>query len=208
MGFGRIRTVVQQRIDEEYIVLKGLISESNVFFKTYILKLSELEVTKIASIDEDDLEIKLSIQQSITSQYDGVIEHYESISTASRRVYLIAIFSYCEGCLNYIIRTNRIRCPKNPNIYKLLKAIEGEKGRIPSEAKVYEELITSELRILRNLCTHPKEGTKNKALDIIQRRQGLEICNDQLVILENGVLMYYLNVVKALLQILDKHCSR
>ncbi len=209
MNVANIRTLVQQRIYEEYLILKEIIEESDKRLGVCLQNLLDAENEEIALVYESDFEIRSNIIRGINTRYQGATEYYENIVFASRRIFLASIFSYYEGCLRYIIRTSNIRVDKKkPNTKDLLEAIKKGKGDISSTAKKYEERVCSELRVLRNFYIHPRLKKMKSSYHIVKSKEHLEISDDgQLLITKCSVLMEYLGIVKTFLEILDEHCS-
>ena len=95
-------------------------------------------------------------------------------------------------------------------IDKLLDSIEKQKGALPTTSNSLKDIVTNDLRHLRNHCIHDAVHDAVKAQtdidSVINKNPALSFLDGELHIKDIQVLLNYLNASKEFLEIIEEHC--
>ena len=214
MGFAKGRSTAQIFIEEGHTILERFIKEANTLFTSELTSIEEEKRNRLEDFYDPEPEIQQDYCSSIERGFEEVEQAQLNLILSSRRVLLIAISSYFERNLKQILELYGIK-PKEKEkgtgnqdsiIKKLLDFIETQKGGLPETSNKLKNIVSEELRHLRNHCIHDAVKAQTNIHSIINKNPALSLSDGELCIKDIQVLLDYLNDSKELLEIIEEHC--
>lgn len=218
MGFAKGRSTAQIFIKDGHTILEHFIMGADTLFTSELTSINEKKSNLLDDFYDPDPEIQRDYRSSIEQGFEEVEQAQINLIQSSRRVLLIAISSYFERNLKQILQLYGIKSDGNGNrngqqssiIDKLLDAIEKQKGGLPKTSNSLKNIVTNDLRHLRNHCIHDAVHDAVKAQtdidSVINKNPALSFLDGELHIKDIQVLLNYLNASKEFLEIIEEHC--
>ena len=218
MGFAKGRSTAQIFIKDGHTILEHFIMGADTLFTSELTSINEKKSNLLDDLYDPDPEIQRDYRSSIEQGFEEVEQAQLNLIQSSRRVLLIAISSYFERNLKQILQLYGIKSDGNGNrngqqssiIDKLLDAIEKQKGGLPKTSNSLKNIVTNDLRHLRNHCIHDAVHDAVKAQtdidSVINKNPALSFLDGELHIKDIQVLLNYLNASKEFLEIIEEHC--
>lgn len=220
MGFAKGRSTAQILIEEGHTILEHFIKGADTLFTSELSSIKEEKRNCLEDFYDPEPEIQQDYCSSIELGFEEVEQAQLNLILSSRRVLLIAISSYFERNLKQILELYGIK-PKGKGtgqgqgnqgsiIDKLLDSIEKQKGALPTTSNSLKDIVTKDLRHLRNHCIHDAVHDAVKAQtdidSVINKNPSLSFLDGELHIKDIQVLLNYLNASKEFLEIIEEHC--